>query len=149
MPLTPDIPATVPDAIGAQIEDACERIADLTVENRQYALDRADLPDDKQVQTDDNDLPYVVDGDAALASSVAVAIDDSGPLAMGSDYVRIAVELNARPGHVTEEGHDLAGRVYDAMAAAGIERPTDTPTVGVQFGDGVVAVENEIHMEDA
>lgn len=146
MVLTPEVPEEVPDDIETQIRDACNNVSMLTMEDREYRLDASEFSDDEDVRTDYNDLPYVVRGETQMVSEVAVAIDDNGTLALGDDFVRVAFQLDTRPGHVKERGKDMAGRIYDAMEEAGIERPDENPRVGVQFGNGVVAVENHIDL---
>jgi hypothetical protein len=125
------------DARG-KLEDAAARIESLTIEDREYALERSSFPEDAVVLEDRDGLPYVVDGEKPFAGDAVVAMD-------GND-ARIAVEWNSRRGHWKED--DYAGMVYDAMEEAGIDRPRGNPRVGVQFGGhGNIAIENVI--EDA
>jgi hypothetical protein len=138
--MTVDIPESVTDDAAQTLEDAVNRLQGLTIEDREYALHRSDLPDDVGVQEDRDGLPYTVDGKTSMFSEIVVAVD--------GDDARIAAEWNSRRGHWKER--DYAGEAYDVMERAGIPRPNRENlgeprcyTVGVQFGsEGSVAVEN-------
>lgn len=128
---------TIPDDVSPAAADtlraAVDNLEALTIDNRQYALDAGDLPDDKPVREDRDNTPYVVDGEQPMFSTIAVELD--------GDDARIAAEFSSRRGHWKER--DYAGDAYDAMAEAGIDPPEDNPHVGVQFGSGGhIAVEN-------
>lgn len=136
--LPPDIGADVRQ----RVEVAVERLTELHIQDREYALDKADLPDGMDARTDGNGLWYVVHGEKPMFDEVVAAVDTDGD-------VRIAAQWASRKSHWSER--DYAGRAYDAMEEVGIDRPQgpEWRDVGVQFGaDGSVSVENAIRMED-
>lgn len=144
------IPEDIPDNIQEKISNAINRAELVTVEDRRYALDQSEFDDGQNVRTDRSNLPYVIEGQVSVVDDVAVSVDDGcTPIHKGDDYVRIGIQLTTRPSHFKESEKDIASRVYDAMSTAGISSPENDPRVGVQFGSGVVAVENVVSLNDS
>lgn len=127
-----NIPTEVGDDLANRIEQALDEIAEVTVENRIYALNEEDLPDGETIKYDRADLPYYVDGEQKLFSEAGVSVDKE------EDDVWIAVQSEIRMSHWKERGHDYAGKAYDVMEEYGIERPEGDElkyrNAGVKFG---------------
>lgn len=143
LPEKVSIPDRVPDEQKKIILDVLERISELRIEDRRYALDEADLPDDEVVRRDFHDNPYVVDGKKPLANDAAVATEP-----YNENYIRIAVQWNSRAGHFLEDGVDHAGNVYKVMEQEGISRPEGDPTAGVQIRTNNIAIENRFSINN-
>ena len=137
------IMTTYPDQLSddgeQQLQAAAEAVRELTIEDREYALSESELPAEKRVLRDGGNLPYVVRGSKPLADEIVVKLD--------GDDARIGVVWNSRRSHYQDA--DYAGRVYDAMAEAGLEPPTVDRlgptlgrTVGVQFMTDGIIIEN-------
>jgi len=131
------IPDSIPQSTSRTVEAIIGKCRELTIENRIYAdrVDGSDLPEDERIRADNNDRQYYVDGEQPMFGEYAVGVEDGD--------VRLGAEFNSLRGHWANR--DFAGEFYDICETHGVSRPTDDPTVGVQFGaNGSVAVENVI-----